>query len=415
MAPTAAPGNGCAWWNLICQGTHQVADVGMGAITHSIAAGAAELLNEITKIIDHSTEVPLEDPTYQRIYTGFLGLAGVVVAVILGIALVVAALRRDAATLGHAVSGLFVAGIGGALYIVMAQLLVGLDDWLSNGVVAVTRHNLVDGLTSLSAGFGQIGNMPSVIAGNMLLVVLMMVMLLASLVLWFVLVLRQLAILLVVAFAPLLIAGYLWEPTRGWVRRATEVLIALIFTKTTIYAIFGIGLALLVRDQGQTLSGFVGSLVLVTAASFSPLLMLRLVHFVAETHLAGNALGTLHAGGVAPLLSHLPHPGMDRHDMARQPPPPDPGWAAPAPGPQVAEWGGASAGATQVGAGSAAAGGVTAGVVAAAAAAQHVKHTTESTVTNLSDSTRPAHRGDPHAPGPDGPTLPGPDIHGGDR
>ena len=58
----------------------------------------------------------------------------------------------------------------------------------------------------------------------MLLILLMLIMLVAGLILWFVLVLRQIAILVVVAFAPLLIAGYLWAPTRSWVRRATEVL-----------------------------------------------------------------------------------------------------------------------------------------------------------------------------------------------
>ena len=56
-------------------------------------------------------------------------------------------------------------------------------------------------------------------------------------------------------------------------------------------------------------------------ACFAPLLMLRLVHFAADTHLAGDAMGTLR-GGMRPVTSRLhsssSHSGMGRHDLARQ-------------------------------------------------------------------------------------------------
>jgi hypothetical protein len=213
-----------------------------------------------------------------------------------------------------------IATLGGAFYIVLAQLLVGLDNWLSHGVVRVTGHGLTDGLTEMADGFARIGGQPGEAAANMLMIVLMLVMLLAGLLLWFVLVLRKIAILVVVAFAPLLIAGYLWAPTRSWVRRATEVLIALVFTKTAIYALFGIGLALLARGGHQTLSDFVGEVVLLCGACFTPLLMLRLVHFAGETQVAGEMMGTLR-GGVQPVLNHMSVPGGSpggRHDLARQ-------------------------------------------------------------------------------------------------
>jgi type IV secretory pathway VirB6-like protein len=109
--------------------------------------------------------------------------------------------------------------------------------------VDVTGQDLTGALTETAEGFSNVAGTGGEIAANMLLLALIAIMLFAGLMLWFVLVLRKIAILVVVAFAPLLIAGYLWEPTRGWVRRATEVLIALIFTKTAIYALFGIGLA----------------------------------------------------------------------------------------------------------------------------------------------------------------------------
>jgi len=318
--PIETAGDGCAWWDLPCQAGGHVLDSGLAAITQAIAAGAGQLMSEIVEIVDESTQVPLQDPTYQRIYAGFLGLAGALVAIVLCFALIVAAIRRDPGTFGRAISGLVFAGLGGALYIVMAQLLVGIDNWLSQGVVRVTGQDLNDALSEMASGFEQVGGTAGAAAANMLLIILMMLMLVAGLILWFVLVLRQIAILVVVAFAPLLISGYLWAPTRAWVRRATEVLIALVFTKTAIFTIFGIGLALLGRGTEQRLSDFVGTLVLVIGACFAPLVMLRLVHFAADTHLAGDVIGTLKSGA-APVTSRIPqlHHGDGRHAMARAP------------------------------------------------------------------------------------------------
>src|SRR5680860_1493862 len=140
VPPASPTKNDCEWWNLVCQGGHQVVDAGLGAITRATANGANQLLGEIVRVVDESTQVPLADPTYQRIYAGFLGLAAPLMGVILCLAVIVAAIRRDPGTLGRAVTGVLVAGLGGGLYIVLAQLLVGLDDWLSHGIVLSLIH-----------------------------------------------------------------------------------------------------------------------------------------------------------------------------------------------------------------------------------------------------------------------------------
>lgn len=382
--PSRAADEGCQWWNLACQGSTEIVDSGLSAITRSTASGTSALLGEIVKTIDESTAVPLADPGYREIYVGFLGLAAPLIGVLLCGALVVSALRRDAGVLGRAVVGLGVAALGGALYIGLAQLLVALDNWLSHGIVRITGQDLTNAITSMSAGFENVAGAPGELAANMLLIVLMLVMLLAGLLLWFVLVLRKIAILVVVAFAPLLIAGYLWAPTRAWVRRATEVLIALVFTKSAIYALFGIGLALLSRGTSQSLSDFVGTVVLLCGACFTPLLMLRLVHFAGDTHLAGDMMGNLR-GGMQPVLDrmpHVPHQPQGRHDMARhhgQAPKPEPqatqptvagAGARPAPGtpaPAAGTAGGATGGATGAAGAASASSGATAARAGAAA------------------------------------------------
>jgi type IV secretion system protein TrbL len=408
---------GCAWWNLACKGGEQAANSGLSAITKSIASGAEMLLGEIVKVIDDSSAVPLADPTYQHVYYGFLGLAAPLVGIVLSIALVAASLRRDASTLGRAFIGVGVACVGGALYIVFAQLLIGIDDWLSHGVVEVTGYNLSQSITQIAAGFHNIAGTQGEMAANMLLLLLMLVMLVAGMILWFVLVLRKIAILVVVAFAPLLIAGYLWAPTRSWVRKTTEVLIALVFTKTAIFTLFGIGLALLSRGTGQSLSDFVGATVLMCGACFAPLVMLRLVHFAADSHLAGDAIGTL-SGGMRPVTSrltgHSPTP-MSRHDLARQqsstprPDGPTPVKAAPLPSPgtatpPAASGSGASAAGAAATGGAGLAAGAAIGVASSAkAAAQSAEQSGAQAATRLSP---PTDRADQPLRGPD---LPGRD------
>lgn len=319
---TSSAGPVCAWWNLPCQGAQKAAEgaanAGMSALTESIASGAQMLMGELLKNLDASAQVPLTDPAYREVYAGFLTLAAPLAGVILLMAVLVASVRRDGATLARACVGVGIAGLGGAFYIVFAQLLVALDNWLSHGVVRVTGYDFARSIEGLADGFEAVAGDAGEFAANMLLILLMMVMLVAALILWFVMIFRKVAILVVVVFAPFLIAGYLWAPTRRWVVRLTEVLVALVFTKTAIYTLFGVGLALLARGPGESLSDFVAATVLMCGACFAPIVMLRLVHFAANTNLAGDAMNTLR-GGAAPVTNRAAGAvsGLGRHDHAR--------------------------------------------------------------------------------------------------
>src|SRR4051794_17450725 len=88
-------GAGCAWWDLLCQGGHQVADSGLAAITASMVNGLVALFGQISKVVDESTAVPLTDPTYRHTYYAFAALAVPVIAVVYFLALLSSALHRD--------------------------------------------------------------------------------------------------------------------------------------------------------------------------------------------------------------------------------------------------------------------------------------------------------------------------------
>jgi hypothetical protein len=110
-----------------------VADSGLAAITQSLTNGLIALFGQITKGVDESTRVPLADPVYRHTYYGFAALAVPVIAVVFFIALISAAIHRDSRTLSRATVGVGVASLGGAVYVLFAQFLVALDDWLATG------------------------------------------------------------------------------------------------------------------------------------------------------------------------------------------------------------------------------------------------------------------------------------------
>lgn len=419
---TSIPNTGCNWWNLLCQGGQQITDSGMNAITQALVHGLISLFGQITKIVDESTRIPLADATYRHTYYGFAALAVPVIGVVFFLAVISSAVRRDSRSLVRASVGIGVAGVGGMVYILLAQLLVALDDWLAHGVVSVTGSNFGKQMAGMTDKF-QLMGASGEFAADALMLVLMSFALIAGVVLWVVLLLRKMAILVVVAFAPLLIAGWLWAPTRSWSRRATEVLIALVFSKSVIYMIFGIGMSLLFRGDHQSLSDFVGVVVLLCGACFAPLVMLRLVHFAADSHLAGEMVGNLRAGAqpainkITPSQSRSMHRRM-AHDYAGGSGSPQarggiatvsPGGPRPsAPVGAASAAGGATSGAS-AGAGGAAA---AAGPVGAAAAGTAVA------ATAASSGVRTAGRRGGAAmkamSGSRGPTAPGPNTHDGE-
>ena len=100
------------------------------------------LFGQITKIVDESTRVPLADPQYRHTYYGFAALAVPVIALVYFIALISASIHHDSRALVRATAGLGVAAIGGFVYVLFAQFLVALDDWLAHGVVVCHRFGL---------------------------------------------------------------------------------------------------------------------------------------------------------------------------------------------------------------------------------------------------------------------------------
>ena len=86
--------------------------------------------------------MPLADPSTGDTYYGFAASRYPVIALVFFIALISSAIHHDIRALTRATVGVGGGGLGGAVYVLFAQFLVALDDWLAHGVVVGDRLRL---------------------------------------------------------------------------------------------------------------------------------------------------------------------------------------------------------------------------------------------------------------------------------
>jgi len=171
----------------------------------------------------------------------------------------------------------------------MAFTQVGIDlvDAMSDGIWELTRPkaiNAVDGLV-LTAG--------KLTPGSFLTPLLLLIGMLAMLMLWIVLFIREALIYLVVALAPMAWATSVWPAIASVRRRVIELLAALVFSKLAIAMALAVGLGALggvgatgnpgesTVDNGLAeFSTLVVGIITFGLAAFMPFLVIKLIPIV---------------------------------------------------------------------------------------------------------------------------------------
>jgi hypothetical protein len=103
--------------------------------------------------------------------------------------------------------------------------------------------------------------------------------------LYFVMLLREIALLAFVVFAPIALVGWTWTATRHWLRRWVEVVAALLFSKVAMAAVFTLGVSATgAAGQGNmsNLGTFLAGVLLVALAAFTPMLTFSFIHWAAD-------------------------------------------------------------------------------------------------------------------------------------
>lgn len=144
-------------------------------------------------------------------------------------------------------------------------------------------------------------------AGSSVIEVVVSVLVLAgAVVLWLELLVREAAIYVCVFFLPLVLAGLLWPATAHVVRRAIEILAALILAKFAVAAVLTLGISAL-GESDLSGSGIFSGVAILLFAAFAPMGVLRLVPVVeaaAIGHLEGRSRQPLRAAGDAATRVH---------------------------------------------------------------------------------------------------------------
>src|SRR5207244_4550074 len=106
---------------------------------------------------------------------------------------------------------------------------------------------ILGGNGSVTKGFRRIVDIIAVLASmppqGGILVTAIEFAILAMLALYFVLIVREVALVAFVIFAPIAMASWTWTATRHWLRRWVEIVGALLLSKMVMAVIFAVGLS----------------------------------------------------------------------------------------------------------------------------------------------------------------------------
>jgi len=210
--------------------------------------------------------------------------------------------------------------------VTLTQAAVGLTDAMSDSVWEGMRTNAV----GVFDGIGRITT--TVPGGTFLAPLVLLVLMIALLFLWFVLMLRDSLIYLVVVLAIAFgLPGMVWPTLRGMARHTIELLAALILAKPVIALALSVGVGALggvgatgtpgdgIIDNGLAEFGtLVVGIITFGLAAFMPYLVYRLIPVVAAaTVAAGVASGPLRAASTGMQFQYYAQSTMHRLSSGR--------------------------------------------------------------------------------------------------
>ncbi len=248
---------------------------GTGSFLDSVGAAfanmAADLSASVFSFATQKTAIDLNQDYVVRNYNIVFGVAILAVTGLFMCACIVGAIRGDAHLLGRALASTGTAIFGSFVVLTLLQMVLSAADGISEA--------FGDGAPLGASLVAQLRALPQ--QGNFALdMVLSLLVALFSFALFLVLYIRKVAIIVVAVFIPLYLAGQPAMSTRNWMKRAVEILAALVFAKPVIYAIFTLGASVASDSTGsamdQTLT-ILSGIVIMAAAVFSPLALLHVI------------------------------------------------------------------------------------------------------------------------------------------
>ena len=260
----------------------------LSGIASSFAQAANSFLAVLFRLLNASTSLSLNGASFITEFNAVF-MIGLLVALALAlIELGAAALQRNGARVAKVPLNLALMVAGTVASISLIDMLLTISDQVSTGLLQATGFSL--STTGMSAALAVAATQP----GTQLMLAIFVII--AVLCCYFALVVRRVLIVVAAVMAPLALAGATAQVTRSWVRRWTETVLALVFSKVILVIVLITGFHLL-QGAGATnivsaMASLIGGIGLLFIAAFSPLMAMKMVSFTgghfAEAALVGH-------------------------------------------------------------------------------------------------------------------------------
>jgi hypothetical protein len=269
--------------------------VGQGAATliaapfdwlaQAMGGAAAWLFEAVWAVFDTTTLVDVSDPGYIGVYNILFGVAVFVVLIFFCLQLITGLIHRDPAALTRAARGAAKSILGSFVAIGLTGLLLEITDQLAIGIVQATGNTMEsigDRIALLAAGFAGI-NIAAPGVGAIVTIFLAGLAISAAAIVWFSLLIRKALLLVAIVFAPIALAGFSWDATKGWFGKWATFVIALILSKLVLVVIFLVAITQVsapIELDLASISDPIAGVVLMFIAAFAPYMTYKFVTFI---------------------------------------------------------------------------------------------------------------------------------------
>ena len=269
--------------------------VGQGAATliaapfdwlaQAMGGAAAWLFEAVWAVFYTTTLVDVSDPGYIGVYNILFGVAVFVVLIFFCLQLITGLIHRDPAALTRAARGAAKSILGSFVAIGLTGLLLEITDQLAIGIVQATGNTMEsigDRIALLAAGFAGI-NIAAPGVGAIVTIFLAGLAISAAAIVWFSLLIRKALLLVAIVFAPIALAGFSLDATKGWFGKWATFVIALILSKLVLVVIFLVAITQVsapIELDLASISDPIAGVVLMFIAAFAPYMTYKFVTFI---------------------------------------------------------------------------------------------------------------------------------------
>jgi hypothetical protein len=265
---------------------------------HWMIGAATKITGAIVSMISKSTSPQLTAAWFQRSFAPMAALGAALALLVMLIALSSAAVRRDPSALAGTLTGILRAGLGTGLLIALTTLALQISDAISADVIRSSHQAFWSqvGHAWGSSGFGGFGS-------SALAMLMAIIQVIAGVIVWLELAVRNAAIYLAVLFFPVALAASIWPNLAGWTSRLARLLFLFVILKpvTLIVLAFAGNAALAGLSLNGSLASSAGTIIaaitIFALAAMAPWALMLIV--AADSESAAIGAGVRAAAGHA--------------------------------------------------------------------------------------------------------------------